>query len=129
MNRTHYVCFTCKTAIKRNKSDWVTEPKSVYCPHCGKRCKELSYKIPIPPKRKNKAWQQLHLHILTTEREQYGYDMAYLTHRKHDLEHRIAELEAKLTSKQSFHPQHIKQLRQQLCLLQTTLIQINFYIT
>ncbi|MBH5329536.1 hypothetical protein H9Q10_07635 [Eikenella sp. S3360] len=110
MSNTNYVCFHCRRAVRRPKSHMAPSGISVLCPQCGGRTVELSYKIPLPPKSKIKAWQTLHQQLLS-ERDQYQADLAYrLTRYKHELEREIAAIQQKL-AEANLHPQHSKKLR------------------
>ena len=70
MSNTHYVCFPCRTAVKRAKS-WCRgdEEHAPRCPHCGGACTELDYRAPVPPKNKGKAWAALFARTLAEQRQ------------------------------------------------------------
>ena len=77
MSNIHYVCFPCRTAVKRAKS-WCRgdEERAPRCPHCGGACTELDYRAPVPPKDKGKAWAALFARTLAEQRRRNGYDPA-----------------------------------------------------
>lgn len=52
----HFVCFACRLRVRHNKYEW---KPSVACPKCGGACANMGDRCPIPPKNKEKAWQQL----------------------------------------------------------------------
>ena len=107
MSNTHYVCFPCRTAVKRAKS-WCRddEERAPRCPHCGGACTELDYRAPVPPKNKGKAWAALFARTLAEQRRRNGYDPA-----------------ARLNNaKNPPHPSHAKQIRRELRRVQNALV-------
>ncbi|MDO4879015.1 MAG: hypothetical protein Q3966_06960 [Neisseria sp.] len=99
-NNTHYVCFDCRTAVKREKGyDNETAPlPPVLCPHCGTACIQISSQVEIPPKGKIRLWRRL--------RESYAGEpdeiaiLRSLTCRKHFAERRLAGLVRELEQAQ-----------------------------
>ncbi len=96
--------------------------EQVRCPSCGGGCTELSYKVPLPPKRKERAWAELWQQVREEQRLQNGWDAEVLAWRKHGLEHEIAALQAKLDDgKNPPHPQYARELRRELKKLEACL--------
>lgn len=90
MGTAAWVCFDCRAAVRRHTA-YVGE---VPCPTCGKLCSYLGYRIPVPPKDKQREWSALR-DQLARERMQreLAVDAAAVRDR-HDLEQEIARLEA-----------------------------------
>ena len=63
MHRDKYVCFDCRMAFKRA----FLGSGNVKCCSCANTCTEISYKIPIPPKKDIKKWEALRLQIRALE--------------------------------------------------------------
>ena len=59
MSKRNFVCFECRVAVRREA--YSGEP--VLCPTCGVLSHNIGYKIPVPPKSKQEAWDKLHLVI------------------------------------------------------------------
>lgn len=53
---SHFVCFGCRLRVRHDKYD---RQAAVVCPQCGGACAGVGDRCPIPPKNKEKAWQQL----------------------------------------------------------------------
>ena len=90
MGTAAWVCFECRTAVRRS----TVYSGDVPCPTCGKLCAYLGYKIPVPPKDKRREWAALRTQ-LSRERSQreLAADIAAVR-KRHDLEQEIVRLEA-----------------------------------
>ena len=90
MGTAAWVCFDCRSAVRRNTAFHGEVP----CPICGKECAYLGYKIPVPPKQKVREWSALREQLSREQiaRELYEHETA--VRRRHDLEQEIARLEA-----------------------------------
>jgi len=117
-----WVCFDCKTAVRRPTWRLVTYLRPwliggtgvgrVRCPHCREPCHFLGPTIEMPPKRDVAAWNRLReqvsqLHIAAAE-DRFKESVR----RRHDLEQRIRELENRPTN--PGRDALIKELRAQL---------------
>ncbi len=89
MGTAAWVCFNCRTAVRRNTAF----AEEVPCPTCGKPCSYLGYKIPVPPKDKHREWDALHQQLARERSERdTAADKASVRNR-HDLEQEIARLD------------------------------------
>ena len=59
MSNHYYVCFECRTALRRPHVYGRKKPPAPDCPECGQCCTFVTYKLAIPPKRHKYAWRQL----------------------------------------------------------------------
>lgn len=91
MGTAAWVCFECRTAVRRDTQ----YDGDVPCPNCGRLCVYLGYKIPVPPKRKRREWLRLRTQ-LSAEKAARELD-AYLVRdrEKNALRQEIARLVAK----------------------------------
>lgn len=116
MSNTHYVCFTCRTAVRRAKQYrhfGQTDEKSPRCPHCARACFELADQIPLPPKRKTKDWQTLLQTLRQRENSEYALSLRYRTRRLHELEKQAEALALRLQTIKN-NPAYAKQLRREI---------------
>lgn len=91
MSKRNFVCFKCRAAVRRAPYSG----EAVLCPSCGEECRNIGYKIPVPPKSKPEAWRQLQEQYFG-ERRKIIEDAAALNVRGvHNLEKEIAKLEAR----------------------------------
>lgn len=90
MGNAAWVCFDCRTAVRRS----TVHRGDVPCPQCNRLCDYLGYKIPVPPKSKARDWAALR-EQLAGERMQRDLmaDVSAVRDR-HALEQEIARLEA-----------------------------------
>jgi hypothetical protein len=91
MGTAAWVCFECRSAVRRNTQ----YAGDVPCPNCGRLCTCLGYRIPVPPKRKRRAWSQLHEQLA---RERIAQALVVHHARDHErvaLRREIERLEAK----------------------------------
>ena len=105
-----WVCFDCRHAVSRPPY----YRGGVPCPTCGRPCRSIGYKIPVPPKRDVKRWRALREQIIkeAIERRDRRYSLG--VRRRHHLEQLIRKLESR-----PHHPgreKSIRQLRRQLVL-------------
>ena len=90
MGTAAWVCFDCKTAVRRNTAF----DGDVPCPNCARTCSYLGYKIPVPPRSKNREWMALR-EQLARERVQKDHESyVSVVRERHALEKEIARLEA-----------------------------------
>ena len=90
MGTAAWVCFDCKTAVRRNTAF----DGDVPCPNCGRLCSYLGYKIPVPPRSKSRDWAALRDQLV---RERMQRDLVWdirMVRARHALEQEIARLEA-----------------------------------
>lgn len=59
MSNHYYVCFECRTALRRPHTYGRKKSPAPDCPECGRPCTFVTYKLAIPPKRHKYAWRQL----------------------------------------------------------------------
>lgn len=85
-----WACFDCREAVRRPTQ----YAGDVPCPRCGQACTYLGTKIPLPPKRDAKAWQELRDELC--QRRLADQDRAWRmrVRRRHQLEQQIAKLAA-----------------------------------
>ena len=89
MSNRKWLCFACRIAIRRP-----VNADKVLCPACGQPCECIGHKIPVPPKAKIRAWDELRIRFYQARRE---YLLAVEKHRVrqiHDLEQEISRLAA-----------------------------------
>jgi uncharacterized Zn finger protein (UPF0148 family) len=90
MGTAAWVCFDCRSAVRRNTA----HDGAVPCPTCGKPCAYLGYKIPVPPKDKEREWATLREQLARERMESLLASHARTVRERHDLEQEIARLEA-----------------------------------
>ena len=108
MGNGTWACFDCREAVRRPTQHTADIP----CPKCGRACKYLGTKIPIPIRRNAKAWRQLRERL--GELTLAGRERAWImrVRRRHQLEQAIAKLEAQ--AKNEGRANTIRQLKKQL---------------
>jgi DNA-directed RNA polymerase subunit RPC12/RpoP len=87
MSNYHWVCFTCREAVRRPGSDI-----NVRCPACGKPCDNIGYKIPVPPKSKQQLWRELAESYAQARKDYFAGKSASNVRRLHDLEQEIERI-------------------------------------
>lgn len=113
MSNTNYVCFSCRTAVRRPKRYFrPQDSSSPRCSQCSKPCVELSDRIPLPSKHKTKAWQKLQQDLWRQQLQILEMQQRSRVRYKHELEHEADQLERKL--QEPMHPQTAKQLKRLL---------------
>ena len=113
MSNTNYVCFSCRTAVRRPKRYFrPQDSSSPRCSQCSKPCVELSDRIPLPSKHKTKAWQKLQQDLWRQQLQILEIQQRSRVRYKHELEHEADRLERKL--QEPMHPQTAKQLKRLL---------------
>ena len=90
MGTAAWVCFDCRTAVRRNTAFAGDVP----CPSCGKLSSYLGYKIPVPPKDKQREWSALRDQLAKERMQRELAADAAAVRSRHDLEQEIARLEA-----------------------------------
>lgn len=90
MGTAAWVCFECRTAVRRNAAFAGDVP----CPSCGKLSSYLGYKIPVPPKDKQREWSALRDQLAKERMQRELAADAAAVRSRHDLEQEIARLEA-----------------------------------
>lgn len=90
MGTAAWVCFDCQIAVRRNTAF----DGDVPCPNCGRSCSYLGYKIPVPPKAKNREWAALRAQLAyELMQKELASDVSAVRDR-HALEQEIARLDA-----------------------------------
>ena len=113
MSNTNYVCFSCRTAVRRPKRYFrPQDSSSPRCSQCSKPCVELSDRIPLPSKHKTKEWQKLQQDLWRQQLQILEIQQRSRVRYKHELEHEADRLERKL--REPMHPQTAKQLKRLL---------------
>ena len=87
------------------------------CTECGNPCKFLGHKIAIPRKRDDGAWKQLQEYVTQRHRSHSEERAKSNARRKHDIEHRINELQSRPQNEE--RDRLIKKLRTELDALPT----------
>ena len=59
MSNHYYVCFECRTALRRPHVYGRRKKPAPNCPECDQRCTSVTYKLAILPKRHKYSWRQL----------------------------------------------------------------------
>ena len=90
MGTAAWVCFNCRSAVRRNTAF----RGEVSCPVCGKQCAYLGYKIPVPPKQKVREWSALRQQLSSEQIAREVQEHETAVRRRHELEQEIARLEA-----------------------------------
>jgi hypothetical protein len=98
-----WVCFDCRLAVRRPTWRHVTWARpwllgrrdvgDVRCGGCGQPCLFLGPTIEIPPKRDAAAWKALREHVEHFGAAAVAERFEQSVRRRHDLEHRIREIE------------------------------------
>jgi hypothetical protein len=90
MGTAAWVCFDCRAAVRRSTAFAGEIP----CPTCGKLCAYLGYKIPVPPKDKQREWSALRDQLARERMQRELATDAAAVRARHELEQEIARLEA-----------------------------------
>ena len=103
-----WVCFKCRTAVRRDTWRHVTYLRPeligdtmtgrVRCPHCRSACQFLGPSIAIPPKRELASWRRLQEEVARFRQDLAAADQKSATRKKHDLEQRIRDLKSRPSS-------------------------------
>src|SRR3954470_5392579 len=91
MSNASYICFDCRTAVRRA----TPEKAVVKCPSCGQRCQYLGRKIPVPAKSKLAAWRDLRASMATVRANWALRQERQGVRRRHEVEKRIMEVESR----------------------------------
>ena len=103
-----WVCFKCRTAVRRDTWRHVTYLRPeligdtmtgrVRCPHCRSACQFLGPSIAIPPKRELTSWRRLQAEVTQFRQDVAADRQKSATRKKHDLEQRIRDLKSRPAS-------------------------------
>jgi hypothetical protein len=117
-----WVCFKCRTAVRRDTWRLVTYIRPelmggtgsgrVRCPHCRSVCQFLGPSIAIPPKRELASWRRLQAEITRLRLDEVARRKESATRKKHDLEHRILDIKSRPAS--SGRTRLVKKLEKEL---------------
>ena len=92
-NRT-WACFDCRQSIRRPaKYGDEALAEVVACPECGAHCVYIGYKIPLPPRRDEKAWASLRAQLLREEQERQQLLLQAKVRARHQIEKEISRVE------------------------------------
>ena len=100
MSNHYYVCFECRTALRRPHVYGRRKP-APNCPECGQRCTFVTYKLAIPPKRHKYAWRQLQAVMRQYRQERCAFFDSRPYERLAALEHQFRAWNAKLNCAQT----------------------------
>jgi hypothetical protein len=90
MSNGAWVCFDCRNAVRRSNQFKGEVP----CADCGKPREYIGYKIPVPPKSKEKEWKQLFEQHFASKCQKLVEIEKERVKRQHSLEQEITRLEA-----------------------------------
>lgn len=90
----NFVCFNCRVAVRRPKTIASAPP----CALCGGKCRDIGYKIPVPPKEAVDAWVRLAASLQDSEDRRIVAQKQARVARMHELERRIERLSRLPTS-------------------------------
>lgn len=91
MGNAAWVCFDCREAVRR----LMQYDKDVPCPRCGRTCRGIGHRIPVPPKRDARAWAALRASQTAERLNRVELEQRDSVRRRHDLERQLAELESR----------------------------------
>jgi len=91
MGSSAWVCFECRTAVRRPNYG----VRDVPCPHCGQICKYLGYKIPVPPNREIKVWEALRRQLNDDAQKHADSEYEKTVRNRHNIEQEIKRLESR----------------------------------
>jgi hypothetical protein len=89
MSNCAWVCFDCRMAVRRSGVS-----KQVRCPNCAGTCECLGTRIPIPPKAKIKAWEELRERFYRWQRQRWLTSHKQRVRSVHGLEQQLRRLQA-----------------------------------
>jgi len=89
MSNYAWVCFSCRTAVRRSPV-----AKDVRCPECASQCECIGYKTLVPARTKIRDWRMLSEAFYRSRRNYVFGQQKRRVRRIHDLEQEIARLEA-----------------------------------
>lgn len=90
MTNASWVCFDCREAVRRP----TRYRREVPCPRCGKNCRRIGYKIPVPPKRAIRSWKMLHDQLVEDDIKTASARHARSVRQRHDIEQELRKLMA-----------------------------------
>ncbi len=111
MSNVTWVCFECRTTVRRPSYG----KEAVLCSSCGKTCRDVGYKLRLPPKRQTKQWRELLVAIQQEARANTEEKLLTRLRWIRALQSEIACLEAK--SPNEGRAKQIRLLRQKLAKL------------
>ncbi|MES2888293.1 MAG: hypothetical protein V4739_09815 [Pseudomonadota bacterium] len=114
MSNHHWVCFTCREAVRRPGGS-----PDVRCPTCAVPCQSIGCKTPVPPKSKRQLWQALEADRAQAQREGNASARLASVQQVHALEKELARIES--LPDNPGRRALIKQLHKQLKAKQSTL--------
>ena len=101
MSNHYYVCFDCRTALRRPHVYGRKKPFAPDCPECGQCCTFVTYKLAIPPKRHKYAWRQLQAVMQQYQQERRAFFGSCPYERKAALERQLCAWNARLNCAQT----------------------------
>ena len=100
-----WVCFKCRTAVRRDTWRLITYVRpelvgdtmkgGVRCPHCRTACQFIGPSIAIPPKRGVASWRRLQADVTRFRQTVAAGLHKSAIRKKHDLEQRIRDLKSR----------------------------------
>jgi Fe-S-cluster containining protein len=69
--------------------------REVPCPRCGKACRYLGYKIPVPPKRDERAWRELREQLQREKANAVEFFHLRRVRERHEFEKLLAKLQTR----------------------------------
>jgi hypothetical protein len=108
MNNRNWVCFDCRSVVRRE----AYTKDIVVCSACRRPRVNLGYRIPIPAKTKAKDWELLRERFLASERAAERAERVRRQKRKRELEAEIERLESRPASEG--RSQAVRRLRRQI---------------
>lgn len=96
MSSRTWACFGCRQSVRRGAEygDAAHEQK-VACPECGGNCVYLGHRIPLPPRRDARAWEELQSQLVSEELARRKEAQRDAARRRHQIEREISKLEAR----------------------------------
>jgi hypothetical protein len=88
MSNYHWVCFSCREAVRRHGS-----AENVRCPKCAEPCDNIGYKNPVPPKNKPHLWHELATAYAEARRNYFERRSTSNVRRLHALEQEVSRIQ------------------------------------
>ena len=113
MSKRTWACFDCRQSVRRAaRYGDAARNESVVCPECGGECANIGYKIPLPPRRDRRGWDDLRRQLVAEEHARSEEDKREVVVRRHQIEREIVELEAR--PRNSERARLVRELRRRL---------------
>lgn len=113
MSHRTWACFECRKGVRRpTKYGNEALAQVIACPQCGRNCTHLGYKIPLPPRRDEKAWASLRAELLRSGLERQERSQQAAVRSRHQTEQEIRRLEERPDNAQ--RARLIRELRRRL---------------